>query len=351
MSDPFRIVLVDAGLSNIARLKAQLELALGAPVLVTDRHYLRATVEQHEPDAVVLGLEAMGAAPAVRDERPGTPVVVLAEGAALADAVQAVRLGVTEFLTETPSARDLAAKLAELGSAFRAVQGASRRRQTVLVVGAHPDDAEAGVGGILAAHRAAGDDVTILTLSRGRRVGGLEVAHAEAQASADVIGARLVLDDRMAGGMTAILAAVRGVIADLDPTIVYTHSTRDRRQDHRIVHEAVVTACEEVPTVACFHGTTGTVDFAPTRFVPIDGFTDTKLAMLRHFATRGDRPDYLAPDFVLASARYWSHYGPGAYCEPLEIIRESVLAPVGTQALAAAGGHAHDTGSVPSLSA
>src|SRR5690606_14425976 len=123
--------------------------------------------------------------------------------------------------------------------------------------------------------------------------------------------------DAMEGGMPSLLAAVSRVIAELDPTVVYTHSTHDRRQDHRFVHEAVVTACEEVPTVACFHGTTGTVDFAPTRFVPIDGYTQAKLAMLDNFATSGERPDYLAPDFVLASARYWSHYGPGSYCEPL----------------------------------
>ena len=348
MLDRLRIVLVDSGLPGLARLKAELELAAPTAVVVTDRHYLRATVAQFEPDVVIVGLDAMTTAGAVRDERAGTPIVVLADGASLDDAVQAVRLGVTEFLTETPPARELVAKLADLAEQFRAAKSSARRRQTVLVVGAHPDDAEAGVGGILAAHRAAGDDVTILTLSRGRRDGGLEVARAEGLASAAVIGARLVLDDKMAGGMTAVLAAVRAVIDDLDPTIVYTHSTHDRRQDHRLVHEAVVTACEEVPTVACFHGTTGTVEFAPTRFVPIDGFTESKLAMLRHFASRGERPDYLAPDFVLASARYWSHYGPGSYCEPLEIIRESVLAPVGTQAIATAA-HAHDTGAVPAL--
>ncbi|MGV3713180.1 PIG-L family deacetylase [Pseudolysinimonas sp.] len=350
MSAPLRLALVDGDLPGIARLKAALELALHASVTVTDAHYLRATVAQFEPDVVVTGLAGMTLVPGVRTERPGTPVVVIAEGASLADAVQAVRLGVTEFLTEPPAPAELAAKLAEVAEAFRAASGSARRRQTVLVVGAHPDDAEAGVGGILAAHRAAGDDVTILTLSRGRRDGGLELARAEAEASAAVIGARLVLDDRMAGGVTAILQAASRVIAELDPTIVYTHSSHDRRQDHRLVHEAVVTAAEEVATVACFHGTTGTVDFAPTRFVPIDGYTETKLAMLRHFATRGERPDYLAPDFVLAAARYWSHYGPGSYCEPLEIIRESVLAPVGVAAIAPSGGHAHDTGAVAATS-
>lgn len=347
MSDLLRVVLVDAGLPAIARLKAELELILTASVTVSDPHYLRAAVAQLEPDVVVLGLEAMTTIPGVRDERPGIPVVVLAHGATLADAVQAVRLGATEFLTELLPAAELGPKLAELGRTFRAAARDARRRQTVLAVGAHPDDAEAGVGGILAAHRAAGDDVTILTLSRGRREGGLELARAEGAASAAVIGARLVLDDKMAGGMPAVLATVARVIAELDPTIVYTHSTHDRRQDHRLVHEAVVTACEEVPTVACFHGTTGTVDFAPTRFVPIDGFTDAKLAMLASFATRGERPDYLAPDFVLASARYWSAHGPGSYCEPLEIIRESVLAPVAPQALALIQTHPHETGAIP----
>jgi Uncharacterized proteins, LmbE homologs len=349
VSHDVRIILIDTGLPGIARLKAELELALGRGVHVTELHYLRATVARNEPDVVVLGLEAMTAAPAVRDEQPGTPVVVLAPGATLADAVQAVRLGVTEFLTEVPPTTELVAKFTELAAQFRAEKGAARRRQTVLAVGAHPDDAEAGVGGILAAHRAAGDDVAILTLSRGRREGGLELARAEGLASAGVIGARLILEDAMDDGMPALLAAVSRVIAEVDPTIVYTHSHHDRRQDHRRVHEAVVTACEEVPTVACFHGTTGTVDFAPTRFVPIDGFTQAKLDMLEHFASRGERPDYLAPDFVLASARYWSHYGPGSYCEPLEIIRESVLAPVGTQALVTS--HGHDTGSVTPLTA
>ena len=37
----------------------------------------------------------------------------------------------------------------------------------ILVVTAHPDDAEIGVGGTLLDHAARGDDVTILTLSRG----------------------------------------------------------------------------------------------------------------------------------------------------------------------------------------
>jgi hypothetical protein len=65
------------------------------------------------------------------------------------------------------------------------------------------------------------------------------------------------------------------------------------------------------------------VDFQPNRFVPIDGFTDTKLALLACFATQSGIRDYLEPDFVLATARYWSRFGGGRNCEPLEVIRDT----------------------------
>lgn len=345
VTEPYRILLVDHDLDAVARLKAELELATGAQVLVTDPHYLRATVAKLQPDVVLAGARSMDLIPGVRDERPGTPVVIMSAAATLDDAVRAVRHGATDFLTEVPPAAVLAPRLLELAAAFRAAGPGARRRQNVLAIGAHPDDVEAGVGGILAAHRAMGDELTILTLSRGRREGGVEVAWAEGSASAAIIGARFVLEDRLGDGFAAVLTTISELVATLDPTIVYTHSRNDRRQDHRTVHEAAVTACEEVPTVACYHGTTGTVDFAPTRFVPIDGFTEVKLAMLANFATRGARPEYLSSDFALASARYWSQYGQGSFCEPLEIIRESVLSPV-APAVPPTPVHAHEPSAV-----
>ena len=57
--------------------------------------------------------------------------------------------------------------------------------------------------------------------------------------------------------------------------------------------------------------------------MPIDGFTDAKLALLECFASQTGIRDYLEPDFVLATARYWSRFGGGRNCEPLEIIRDS----------------------------
>jgi LmbE family N-acetylglucosaminyl deacetylase/CheY-like chemotaxis protein len=345
VTEPYRILLVDRDLDALARLKAELEIATGGPVMVTDPHYLRATVAKLMPDVVLAAASSMELIPGVRDERPGIPVVIMTSTPTLDDAVRAVRNGATEFLPEIPPTPLLAARLVELAAAYRGGASGARRRQTVLAIGAHPDDVETGIGGILAAHRAMGDELTILTLSKGRREGGVEVAWAEGSAAAAIVGARLVLEDHLHDGFAGVLAAIGAVVEAVEPTIVYTHSKNDRRQDHRVVHEATVTACEEVPTVACYHGTTGTIEFAPTRFVPIDGFTEAKLAMLACFATRGERPEYLSPDFALASARYWSQYGQGSFCEPLEIIRESLLSPV-APALAPTASHAYETGAI-----
>jgi two-component system, NtrC family, response regulator HydG len=79
-----------------------------------------------------------------------------------------------------------------------------------------------------------------------------------------------------------------------------------------------------VDTIACYEGSSPSVDFRPNRFIPIDGFTDTKLAMLAPFAPRGGVPPHLQPDLSLASARAWSKFAEGStYCEALEIVRDS----------------------------
>jgi LmbE family N-acetylglucosaminyl deacetylase len=127
-------------------------------------------------------------------------------------------------------------------------------------------------------------------------------------------------------------------VREVTPTVVYTHSAHDHHQDHRAVHEATLVATRAVEMVGCFQSPSSTVDFRPSRFVSIDGFTEKKLELLECFASQlGIRP-YLEPDFVLASARYWGRYGGGTSVEPLEIIRETThVRPTSTGASAMGG--------------
>ncbi|RIJ78411.1 response regulator [Nakamurella silvestris] len=269
------------------------------------------------------GLELVGK---LRQDFPDLPIVVMTAHASVDYAVSALRSQVDEFLIKPVPGPELLAKVTALVEKARASKTPQLPVRTILAIGAHPDDVEIGVGGTLAAHRAAGDRVVILTLSRGARGGEVEHRQHESLSAAELIGARLFLEDledTRISPTDPTVGIIERVCAEVQPHIVYTHSKNDRHQDHRAVFEAASVATRRVPTFASFESPSVTVDFRPNRFVPIDDFTDTKLALLQCFQSQASIRDYLEPDFVLATARYWSRFGGGKACEPLEVVRDT----------------------------
>lgn len=289
----------------------------GIGVLTTLSSEVARSAAAVQPDVVVTVTDSLEHFGDIHDAHAGVPIALLGSS------TNAVANGAIAVFADVPS---LAAELPRLMDAFRLAK-AGQRRQVVLAIGAHPDDVEMGVGGVLAAHRAAGDSVTVLTLSVGHRPGGASVAKAEGAAAAAVIGANLISESSVELS-DAIEPIIERVVDELHPTIVYTHSSSDRRSEHRLVHQATIAATLGVNTVACYHGTTGSTDFTPTEFVTIDDHIDTKLAMLACFAVADERPPYLEPGFVLSTSRYWSQYGLGVHVEPLEVVRKSAASPI-----------------------
>jgi LmbE family N-acetylglucosaminyl deacetylase/CheY-like chemotaxis protein len=332
VSEPYRVVVVEDDVDVADYTKTVLEKRLGCEVVaVTDPMAARAAVARLQPDVVITDIEMPGMSgleliAQIRDERPGVAIIVMTAHVSVDYAVGALRNQADEFLVKPISSADLVSHVSRLAEAAREAWANVPARQVVLAIGAHPDDVEIAVGGILAAHRSAGDSVTILTLSKGTRDGGIRTAWNEESKAAAIIGAKLLLEDNPESPLSSAeptLGIIKRVIAEVQPTVVYVHSNSDRQQDHRAVHDATVVASTLVRTIACYQSSTSTVDFRPNRFVTIDGFVDAKLAMLACFAVEGTRAKYLQPDFTLATARYWSRYGQGEHCEPLEIIRDS----------------------------
>ena len=281
-------------------------------------------------DVVVSDIELPGRSgldilPMVRELAPGVPVIILTAHGVVSYAVEALRNDADEFLVKPVAPADLASRAQELAAGSR--EARTRSHITVLAVGAHPDDVEIGVGATLAAHAAAGDEVVILTLSRGGVGGDVAVRRREAADAAAVIGARLVhlpfADTHIdpAGGVTT---AIEEVVADVGPQRIYTHGPHDRHHDHRAVSQAVEVAARSVPGLWCFESPSSTVDFRPNRFIDVEGFVDTKLRMLAAYASQSHR-DYMAPDLVRATARYWSRFSPAREVEPLETVRAAEL--------------------------
>ncbi len=346
MADAYRVVIVEDDPDVAEYTKTVLQKRGGFEVRVTgDPFQAKDLVIEFDPDVVVTDIEMPGMTgltlmEQIRAVQPDLPIVVMTAHISVDYAVAALRAQADEFLTKPVGAVELVAVVTRLAADGRANREASRPREHVLAIGAHPDDVEIGVGGILASHRAAGDSVTILTLSRGARGGAPEDRQHESLASAELLGARLFLEDLVDTAISNTgdtVSIIERVVNEVNPTIVYTHSSHDRHQDHRAVHEAALVATRTVRTVACFQSPSSTVDFRPSRFVSIDGYTDKKLALLSCFRSQAEIRQYLEPDFVLATARYWGRYGGGTSVEPLEIIRETadLSSPVRPTATAA----------------
>ena len=330
MSEQIRVVVIEDDPDVAMFTQKVLEKRDCVVMVVPDPRLAVQAVLDFVPDVVITDIEMPGMTgldlmTRIREVRPGIPVIVMTAHASLDYALTALRSQADEFLQKPVSSSDLIAHVTRLAEAARAAAAGAPQRQIVLAIGAHPNDVEIGVGGIIAAHAAAGDPVTILTLSRGDN-GTIRGAWDQCSQSAAIIGAEMRLEDftpKSLANEPLIVDAIRKSVDELAPTVVYVNTGADNDPDHRAVYDATMISTGNVHLVATYQGSSATVEFRPTRFVPIDGHLDTKLSMLETFAVYGQSPEELDPEFVRATARAWSRFGPGSYSEPLEVIRDS----------------------------
>ncbi|WP_081910364.1 PIG-L deacetylase family protein [Thermopetrobacter sp. TC1] len=163
---------------------------------------------------------------------------------------------------------------------------------SVLVVAAHPDDEVLGCGGTLVKHAEAGDAVTCVFLadgitSRGKNKEIIERKR-QARCSSKVIGIKNTIflnytDNKLDSvPLLDVVQSLEKIIKNVEPEIIYTHHGGDLNVDHRIAHQAVMTACRPQPgsTVQAIYAfevpsstewaPVGTLPaFNPTRFIDI----------------------------------------------------------------------------------
>jgi LmbE family N-acetylglucosaminyl deacetylase len=183
---------------------------------------------------------------------------------------------------------------------------------TILVIGAHPDDADFGAGGLAALCVHAGHRVHFVSLCNGdaghHEMGGAALARRrqmEAQHAAAVLGISYAVLDIHDGEIEPTLAnrrTVINIIRRARPDLVLTHRPNDYHPDHRYTSELVQDAAYivMVPGVA---GLTPSLTynpviaymsdefrrpypFTPDIAVDIDDVIALKLAMLHQHASQ-----------------------------------------------------------------
>ncbi len=166
--------------------------------------------------------------------------------------------------------------------------------RSVLAVGAHPGDIEAGCAATLAAHRAAGDSVTMLVLADD---GGEDAARA--------LDCLLVHARTPAGPLgpdAAAVAAIGNVITAVDADVIYVHAPDDSVAEHRTAAAATLSAARHGRRVLHYPGAS-TLRFEPSVFVDVTACLDRTLAVLAD------------PEVAAASARHFGALARVRYAE------------------------------------
>jgi LmbE family N-acetylglucosaminyl deacetylase len=180
----------------------------------------------------------------------------------------------------------------------------------VLVIAAHPDDEILGAGATMARHIVNGDQVTTLIVAEGvtsrsdqrnteadgKQLEDLKKVAIEANKYIGVHNVKFLglSDNRLDQyELLDVIKNISKVIGEVDPEIIYTHFDNDLNIDHRIVSQAVLTACRpqpgervkeifffEVPSSTEWQSTTSTNTFNPNTFSDISNFLEIKLKSL-----------------------------------------------------------------------
>ena len=201
--------------------------------------------------------------------------------------------------------------------------------KTVLVVAAHSDDEALGCGGTIARYVAEGDSVHAVFIADGvsSRLGAgseeLNLRKQAAESARQILGISktyfLGLPDNRLDSLPLIdvIQPLEQIISEVRPQVIYTHHYGDLNVDHRIAHQAVMTACRPTPgssvkEIYSFQvlsstewSTPGVATFVPNCAVDITNYLSIKEAALQAYALEmRPFPHSRSIENVMALARY-----------------------------------------------
>ncbi len=273
-------------------------------------------------DILLPGVDGIEVVRRAKQLRPLMISALLTAHGSLDYSMQAIQSGVADLLLKPLRRETFQEKIRAL--LLKASQMRRSVQQTVLAIGAHPDDVEIGCGGILLRHISRGDRVKILTLTGGEAGGVVSQRAAESERATRAMGAELTmatLEDTKVSAGNGTIELISSVIQELQPDVVYTHTIHDTHQDHRSAHQATLVAARQTANVFCYQSPSSTTAFRPLQFVDIGQFLNRKLQLIESYTSQTQKCAYLEPGLLRATARYWGRFAGYRYVEPLEVIR------------------------------
>ncbi len=170
----------------------------------------------------------------------------------------------------------------------------------VLILVAHPDDAEIGVGGAIACWTRAGVRVTVGCCAVSEQSAEMAARRRDAAAeAAAVLGHELIWlvpgDLRQVEEVPEheLVGMIDRVVRDMGADVVVTHSELDSHADHRRMAAAVLASCRTWPDAAYLqlgvneHRTPAFGRFVPSLLIPVGSQLDRQGRALDTFSYAG----------------------------------------------------------------
>lgn len=215
----------------------------------------------------------------------------------------------------------------------------------VLVIAVHPDDETLGCGGTILRHRAQGDAVSWMAVTQASAphwpAEQVEKKRAEIQRVAARYGMKSVhrpgfpstgLDST---SQRQLIDAIAGVLAEVDPEILYVVNRGDVHTDHGVVFQATMAACKPFQSRVrrmLAYETLSSTDaapqlveraFLPTVYCDVTPHLEEKLDIMREYQTEIQAfPLPRSSESIRALARFRGATIGVGYAEAFMLLRE-----------------------------
>jgi len=228
--------------------------------------------------------------------------------------------------------------------------GNNKSKNVILVIVAHTDDETLGLGGTIARHVKGGDKVYGLSMTDGvgarlqKDINAIKIRQQASINASKILGlvwleAGKFPDNSMDSvPLLEIVRFIEKVKIQINPDIIYTHSSADLNIDHRVVNQAILTAFRphseenwqeirafEVASATDYGHKSVTNTFYPNLYIDITDTWENKLAALNEYSMEmKNSPHSRSFDGLENLAKYRGNQVGLDYAEAFEIIKKIV---------------------------
>ena len=202
-------------------------------------------------------------------------------------------------------------------------------RDNILILAAHPDDAEFGMGGTIAQMVRHGTEVTYVAFSACEESvpAGFPKYAVEQEFNAACnllqVTSQPVRNFRVRHFpqfRQDVLEQIVNLRSEVNPDLVFIPATGDVHQDHEVIHNEGIRAFKQT-SILGYHLPWNNFSNHPTLFVELsERDLDAKLAAIAAYKTQAGR-SYSDPDYIRALAKVNGQTVGKPYAESFEVIR------------------------------